>query len=243
MRPVNNCAFFFDLDNTLFNYEASFKKASLFAFNSIFVPQLNQLVDLEKWFRSYKGFCDLYWSSYETNKITKEEYRRNRLIASFIALNLPISFKEDALLRYQSLVEESIPAFVEPYPWIGKIWNRLNESCSHVGVISNGGSKLQREKLKKLRLNLSTATIYISSEISLAKPSAEVFTYAASKCSAKNYYYCGDSYEFDILPAVQAGWTGIWWNPEKRKGHIMDKNIQICHTSENLWNTFMKYIE
>ncbi|MDR7072733.1 putative hydrolase of the HAD superfamily [Fictibacillus barbaricus] len=175
--------------------------------------------------------------------MTREEYRRNRLISSFISMNLPISINDDMLLQFQYQVEKSIPSFVEPYPWIGKLWCKISKSCCQVGIISNGDSHLQRSKLEKLRLNLSTAAVYISSEISLSKPSPDIFTYAANQTNAKYYYYCGDSLEFDIFPAVQAGWTGIWWNPERRKFTGSDSRIQICQTPEKLMNTFMKYIE
>jgi putative hydrolase of the HAD superfamily len=240
---MNNSAFFFDLDNTLFDYEASFKKASLFAYTSIFASKFIHPISSEEWFQSYKKYCDMYWPDYENNLLTKEQYRRNRLESSFSSLNISISINDFQMKQFQLLVEENIPSSIKPFPWISKILNLVSHSGNELGVISNGSSKLQREKLRKLGLRFLDENIYISSELSFAKPSPEIFEYVACRGRSRQYIYCGDSFEFDIKPAVQAGWKGIWWNPEYRFFPVIEQGIEVCHSENDLLTSIKKYIE
>jgi HAD superfamily hydrolase (TIGR01549 family) len=242
MNDSNSKAFFFDLDNTLFDYEASFKQASLFAFKSIFYPVLENPVNIEEWFDTYKIYCDLYWPAYEDKKLTRDDYQRNRLVSSLTSLNIQ-PFNNRQLDDFRTLWEEKIPSFVTPYPWIKGIIDSLNNRGFEVGLITNGGSELQRKKLSRLGLSFLANNIFISSEISFAKPSLEIFEYVMGRTDAENFYYVGDSFTFDIKPAVEAGWTGIWWNPSRQ---VLDKTnplIVNCCTVNEFQEVIKKCIE
>jgi HAD superfamily hydrolase (TIGR01549 family) len=242
MNATNNRAFFFDLDNTLFDYEASFKQASLFAFKSIFYPVLMKPINAEEWFTAYKIYCDLYWPAYEDKILTREEYQRNRLVSSLLSLNIR-SVDIKRIDYFRKLCEEKIPSFVIPYPWIKEIINLIQMRGCVVGIISNGGSELQRKKLSMLGLSFSDNHIFISSELSFAKPSIELFQFVKSRTQAANFYYVGDSFSFDIHPAVKAGWTGIWWNPLKLIQAQTNSNIYNCSSANELRSVIRKCIE
>ncbi|MBY6035501.1 HAD family hydrolase [Fictibacillus nanhaiensis] len=241
MKVLKNSAFFFDLDNTLFDYEASFKQASLFAFHSIFYNEFTCHSNAAGWFDCYKTYCDLYWPQYEDGLITRQQYQRNRLVASLLSLNIK-TFTDSHIIHFQKLVEEKIPSFVVAYSWMKHIIEHLNDLGYKIGIITNGGSNLQRKKLSRLELSFPEKHIYISSEINVAKPSPKIFQYVKQRSRAQQFFYVGDSFEFDMMPAVQAGWKGIWWNPEQ-KLRIQDKNIYSCHCVNDLLDIFKKYIE
>lgn len=241
MNASNSKAFFFDLDNTLFDYEASFKQASLFAFKSIFSPVLKKPINAEEWFAAYKIYCDLYWPAYEDKKLTREEYQRNRLVSSLISLNIQ-SVDIKRIDYFRKLCEEKIPSFVIPYPWIKEIIDLIQRQGCVAGIISNGAYELQRKKLSMLGLSFSD-NIFISSELSCAKPSIEIFEYVKSRIHAAHFYYVGDSYSFDIHPAVKAGWTGIWWNPLKLTQAQTSTHIFNCHSANGLRSVIRKCIE
>lgn len=242
MNATISKAFFFDLDNTLFDYEASFKQASLFAFKSIFHPVLKKPINAEKWFDAYKIYCDLYWPAYEDKTLTREQYQRKRLVSSLKSLNIH-SVDINQVDYFRKLCEEKIPSFVIPYPWVKEIIESLYKRGFTAGIISNGGSELQRKKLTMLGLNFSENNIFISSELSFGKPSLEIFEYVKSRIHAANYYYMGDSFSFDIHPAVTAGWTGIWWNPLKQKQPQTNLHIFNCSSANELRSVFKKCIE
>lgn len=235
-------AFFFDLDNTLFDYEASFKKASLFAFRSIFSSgeQNNKLA--EKWFPHYKTFCDFYWQAYENAWITRKEYQKNRLLSSLRAVGIR-NVNDQEIQRYQQLFERNIHHFVELYPWIQDMIQILKHNKIMYGIISNGEADVQRNKIKYLNLDIPEKHIYISSEIKVAKPSPDIFHLVRKKMKASAFCYVGDSYSLDMVPAIQAGWTAIWWNPSMLDVTNDKVPHNICYSSDDLVETITRYIE
>lgn len=242
MECNQKTAFFFDLDNTLFDYEASFKKASLFAFRSIVG---NKEVDpdlAEKWFTYYKGYCDLFWPAYEKEIMSREEYQRTRLLSSMTALGLE-HYSDKQVKQYQELFEEKIHTFVEPFEWVNNLIQRLNQIGIITGIITNGESDLQRKKIKKLGLQIPEKEIYISSEINITKPNPEIFHFVRKQTKAKNLYYVGDAYEFDIKPAVVAGWTAIWWNPLKKPQQTVHPCVFNCSVGNELYQVIKKCTE
>ncbi|MCM3716809.1 HAD family hydrolase [Fictibacillus phosphorivorans] len=242
MNNSTSKAFFFDLDNTLFDYEASFKQASLFAFISILHPVLNKPINPEKWFKVYKTFCDLYWPAYEKKMLTREEYQRNRLVSSLLSFNIQL-FDQRQMDAFRKRFEEEIPSFVQPYPWVEEMINFIKMHGYVAGIISNGESVLQRKKLSMLGLSFSESHTYISSELSFAKPSIELFNYVKSKICAEQFYYVGDSFSLDIHPAIKAGWTGIWWNPSKQIPELLHPNLYNCQSADELNHVIKKCIE
>ncbi|MBN3556124.1 HAD family hydrolase [Fictibacillus nanhaiensis] len=235
-------AVFFDLDNTLFDYEASFKKASLFAFRCIFsIGEKNKKLE-EKWFPHYKSYCDLYWYAYERAWITRKEYQRKRLSSSLHAVGIN-NFSDKEIQQYQQYFEENIHYFVEPYPWIKEIIQLLNRKKITYGIISNGEAAVQRNKIKHLPFDIPEKHIYISSEIKVAKPSPEIFRVVSKRVEASAFYYVGDSYSLDIIPAVQAEWTAIWWNPSMLSVTHDKVPYHYCTSSDELIETITKCIE
>ncbi len=241
MQFAEKAAFFFDLDNTLFDYEASFKKASLFAFHTITNHKWKDTPFSEKWFIYYKAYCDLYWSSYEKEIMSRQEYQKKRLISSFKALGLK-SLCDVQVQQYQIIFEKSVPDEVEPFIWIKDIFQRLNQLGITIGIISNGDSVIQRNKINNLKLHIPEKYIYISSEINVAKPNPNIFNLVKDCTNADVYYYVGDAYELDIVPAVKAGWTAIWWNPLKHPA-ANSCSMFNCTTSSELIEVIRRCIE
>ncbi|WP_233096616.1 HAD family hydrolase [Fictibacillus halophilus] len=235
-------AFFFDLDNTLFDYEASFKKASLFAFRSIVSSdEINMNVE-GKWFSCYKTFCDFYWQAYEKGWINRKEYQRNRLLSSLRAIGLR-NFSNQEIERYQQLFEENVHLFVQPYSWVRDIFELLNRYEITHGIISNGEAAVQRNKIKHLQLAIPEEHIYISSEIKVAKPSPEIFHLVKRNTDGSDFYYIGDSYSLDMVPAIHALWTAIWWNPLKHSVTNDKRPHHTCYSSRALIEVITRYIE
>jgi putative hydrolase of the HAD superfamily len=80
------------------------------------------------------------------------------------------------------------------------------------GVVTNGGSALQRAKIKALGLEASLAVIAISEELGVAKPDPAIFHHALSviACPAEQAWFVGDNAEVDVRGAAAAGLTGFW---------------------------------
>ncbi len=78
-----------------------------------------------------------------------------------------------------------------------------------VGILTNGGSALQRAKLETHGLDEFVDEVVISSEVGVSKPDTAIFELAMERLSAEESMYVGDNFEDDIAPARDAGFTAI----------------------------------
>jgi 5'-nucleotidase len=83
------------------------------------------------------------------------------------------------------------------------------------GLITNGPSCLQREKLALLDLTPHLDIIVVDTEFGCPKPDPRIFEHAASLASLapEALLFIGDTPHADIAGAVGAGWTAVWINP------------------------------
>ncbi len=72
---------FFDLDHTLWDFEAN----SDIAFQTIF-KKYNVDIDLQKFLNYYRDINQNYWELYRNDKISKEELRIGRLKDTFVKI-------------------------------------------------------------------------------------------------------------------------------------------------------------
>jgi putative hydrolase of the HAD superfamily len=92
-------------------------------------------------------------------------------------------------------------------------------SESHVlGLVTNGASCLQREKLAASGLGDFFAAAVVSAELGVGKPDAAIFRHALAQldCDAAHAVMVGDSFSRDVEGAAAAGLGAVWVN---RLGH------------------------
>jgi putative hydrolase of the HAD superfamily len=98
---------------------------------------------------------------------------------------------------------------IKPYPDSVRILDALSRSTLARGVLSNGLTVKQAEKLVRLGLEraFTPGAIFISEEIGIAKPHPKIFLIACEKlCVApEEALYVGDHPTTDIDPAHEAG--------------------------------------
>ena len=84
--------------------------------------------------------------------------------------------------------------------------------CCRLGVISNGSSARQRQKLASVGILDRFAVVVISEDIGVAKPDPGIFEAAceAVGASPSACVLVGDRLELDALGARDAGLTGVW---------------------------------
>lgn len=104
-----------------------------------------------------------------------------------------------------------------------------------LGLVTNGLSDLQREKIHGGGLAPYFETIIISGDLGFGKPDPRIFHVALGQLnvSPKETVMIGDSLKRDIVGAQQAGLAGIWINrrlvePEKE----VQPDAQIANLSE-----------
>lgn len=83
-----------------------------------------------------------------------------------------------------------------------------------LGLITNGASCLQREKLATAGLSEYFNVVVVSAEFGVGKPDASIFKHALSQLGSDREHavMIGDSLARDVDGAIAAGLQGVWVN-------------------------------
>ncbi|XP_015610143.1 N-acylneuraminate-9-phosphatase [Cephus cinctus] len=109
-----------------------------------------------------------------------------------------------------------------------------------LGLITNGPSNAQWEKVRKLSLEQYFDVILVSGDLPWEKPEARIFE-EACKClgvRAENCIMIGDKLETDIIGGIEAGLAGTVWIPTVEKPRLSaddpKPNFTIIHITDLL---------
>jgi len=200
---------FFDLDHTLWDFDAN----SFLAFDTI-LKENHQTIDTLDFVEIYAPINQACWKLYQTDKITHDELRYQRLKQTFDALNYSISDNEiDAISnKYIALLPENNILFQD-----AKTVLKYLSGKYRLHIITNGFSTVQEKKLRNSRLENYFTTITNSEMAGAKKPNSIIFEYALSLANAsKNRsIMIGDCIEADVLGAINFGMQAIWFNPNQ----------------------------
>jgi putative hydrolase of the HAD superfamily len=95
----------------------------------------------------------------------------------------------------------------------------LKSKKYRLGIISNGSSVQQWNKIRKFNFEELFDVIVISQDIGYAKPAGEIFTFALAKvkANAEETVYIGDDFEKDVKGCYQADIMPCWYNVRKQR--------------------------
>ncbi len=200
---------FFDLDHTLWDYNAN-SSATLLEIIDVF--SLRSLVrDQEKWINDFSVFNDEVWNQYEKGILKKAELRQER----FRLLMETIGIGDEELVgRVSEFYLESGPLKKSLMPGVRECLTYLNGKYE-LHIISNGFSEVQLVKLQTCEIAHFFKSITTSEKVLAAKPDRRIFQEALkpNNASKKNSLYIGDNFEKDIVGAARFGIDQVWYNP------------------------------
>lgn len=212
---------YFDLDNTLFSYEYAFENAIQDCFQQLVDDWYHEGISIpniasDDWFDVFKYFSDFFWSDYEEGRLSQIDYRRKRYNETMRHFNMPVS-DQDADKFHQQFYQHALD-YVQPYPGLHRLLSFLLEKGVQLGIITNGKHKLQMAKIHKLRLQkyISDDNIFVSECVGVAKPNAAIFHRAHRPNQKEKALFVGDSWELDVVGAIDAGWQAIYLNTQSR---------------------------
>lgn len=215
---------FFDLDHTLWDFD----KNSAFAFDRIFKVKGFD-ISLQDFLNIYIPRNQHYWKLYQVNQISHEDLRYYRLKDVFDVLNFEVS---DQLI-YQ-LSDEYItylPEYNHLFDGAIELLDYLKPNYQ-LHIITNGFSQAQDKKLSNSNIGHYFETITNSEIAGQKKPNPIIFEYALKTANAlkEESLMIGDSFEADILGALNFGMDAIFFNESK----IDNKHevLQINHLLE-----------
>ncbi len=197
-------AVFFDIDDTLYDTSGFAKLARKAALNAMIDAGLplshDDAYTLLREIIKEKG------SNYDRhlNVLTKRVFGEEKplLIAIGMITYHNVKF---ALLR---LFPETMSTLIH-----------LKAHGYHLGVISNGLTIKQYEKLVRLGLHHFFDSVVTSQQANVEKPDIAIFEMAMEKmgCKAENSIMIGNSFSDDILGAINAGMSAVYLTPELKE--------------------------
>ncbi len=197
---------FFDLDHTLWDFEAN----SDVAFETIFKMH-NVTVDIHKFLKNYRIINNKYWKLYREDKVTKAELSFGRLNDTFKTIKYTVT---------PSLIHNLSKSYIDVLPNNNKLFEGAIEILNYLKpkyelhIITNGFNEVQYKKLVNSGLSGYFDKVITSEEAGVKKPNPIIFNYALKKANAKvqESVMIGDNWEADIMGAKEIGFDVIFCN-------------------------------
>lgn len=223
-------ALLFDIDDTLYDLAQPFYRAYEEVFlkedvvNADGVYRKSRDADwMERLFLASRKYSDQIFALAQEREISEEEmfiYRIRQALADFgkvISDQKAMEFQK-AYETYQ--LQITLSATVR----------KLLKLCRDrfvLGVITNGLSVHQRNKIKTLRLEayIPKENIFVSGEVGVPKPDPKIFAHALQHLGIAPAQACfiGDSYAHDIVGAKNAGLSAVWF---RRRDALASYGVQ-----------------
>ncbi|MDR2917488.1 MAG: HAD family hydrolase [Tannerella sp.] len=181
---INSRSFFiFDLDDTLYP-EADFLKSGYREVANYLQPVIRK--DL------YDQMIDWYKNGIHAFSSVVEEYGDATItvdkLLSVYRLHFPdIRLRRDASVFIRRLQEYNVP----------------------MGLITDGRSITQRNKLKALKIEDCFKDIIISEEFGSEKPDEKNYNFFPDKYPDTHFFFFGDNLNKDFIIPVKSGWTSF----------------------------------
>ena len=204
---------FFDLDHTLWDFE----KNSGLAFNEIFI-ELNFPFSLDVFLKFYNPINHAQWKLYRENKITQEDLRFNRLNKTFEKLNYSAS------IGLIDKISEQYITYLSTFPHLFEGAIELLEALKNrfrLHIITNGFDKVQQFKIENSGIESFFEFVFTAEKVGFKKPHPEIFIQSLKtvNTTAEASIMIGDSFEADILGALNQGMQAIHFNSHNEEVH------------------------
>ncbi len=216
----------FDVDNTLFDFDAAELKALAHTF-----PQFGHAYTSEIG-EAYHRINRELWQAFERGEITAVQLRTTR----FQRLFQTIGFQADPA-AFSDVYLGNLATFPDLIAGADELIPRLSRT-HQLALITNGLSDVQRPRLAASPIGGYFTAVTISDEIGVAKPDAGIFdaAFTAMGQPAKSdVLIIGDSLTSDIRGGVDYGIDTCWYNPAgKSNPNGLTPTYEICHLQEML---------
>ncbi|MGQ3676836.1 YjjG family noncanonical pyrimidine nucleotidase [Tenacibaculum discolor] len=201
---------FFDLDHTLWDFDRNSK----LTFQQIFEEQKIN-IPIHDFLEAYIPVNLRYWKLYREDKVEKSALRYHRLKETFDSLEYKVS---DNLIN---LISEDYIRYLPNFNYLFddaiEVLQYL-EKKYHLHIITNGFEEVQNLKLEKSGIHTFFREIITSECVGVKKPNPKVFEFALGKAGAKAHQsvMIGDSYEADVMGAINSGMRAIHFSQENK---------------------------
>jgi len=201
---------FFDLDHTLWDFEANAKE-TLQELCEVNALGEKGVTDFEQFFKRYSYHNEQLWLRYTNGTIRQDELRWKRM---WLCL-LDFKIADEPLARSLAVqFLERLPNRKNLFPYTVEILEYLKEKKYILHLITNGFESVQHNKLSNSKLTEYFEEVITSEKANSLKPNKEIFEFALQITGAKSSesIMIGDNIDADIKGAMNAGMDTVFVN-------------------------------
>ena len=209
---------FFDLDHTLWDFEANARATLEILYEDLGLEAIG-VNDFELFYKNYLIHNDMLWERYRKGFIKQEELRVKRMRLAL----LDFKIADEALSQKMNIqFLDLLPTRTILFPHTKKILQWLADKNYELHLITNGFEKVQHSKLKYSGLDIFFKEVITSEGSNSLKPNKEIFEYAFHKTNANpaTSIMIGDTIEVDIQGAINAGIDQVFVNHQNIQTEI-----------------------
>jgi YjjG family noncanonical pyrimidine nucleotidase len=214
----------FDLDGTLFDYDAAEAKALRKTFKDFCLPFKDHVIS------TYRKLNAHLWKQFENGTLSQRVIKVRRFEQLGDALNITFDTKEFSHKYLLHLAEGT-----DLIDGARHIVEFLADKADLV-LITNGLTIVQRPRVTNSGLENYFREVIISEEVGYAKPDAKIFDITFERLNfpnKKSALIIGDSLSSDIAGGVNFGIDTCWFNPDSLPKDIdYECTYIIKHLSE-----------
>ncbi len=203
---------FFDLDHTLWDFEANKNEVLKLLWTEYFSGKSARFPEFRQAFDAHN---ETLWADFRAGKVAREDLRWKRFARALLDLRLP----DDKLsLRLSDRFLQLLPQQKTLLPYAIELLEYCRENRYPMAIITNGFDATQRLKLRAAGIEDYFTEVFSSENCGRPKPHCDIFQMAQKEAGAPapaNCLMIGDSLEADILGAQAAGWKTVFYNPGK----------------------------
>lgn len=196
--------FFFDLDDTLFDFHAAEHRAVSLTLTHFGIAPTEEMCAL------YSKLNLEQWKRLEKGEITRAEVKINRFARFFEQTGLAVS-PEDAAKFYETRLSEGYFFMPGALELIQSLYGRYR-----LYIVTNGTARVQQGRIADAGIEKYFDGIFISELIGADKPSKAFFEACFEKIPdfhKEKTVLIGDSLSSDIRGGKNAGLFTVWYNP------------------------------
>lgn len=204
---------FFDLDHTLWDFDANARIALKTIYEQFNFRQLG-IQDFKHFSKTYEYHNDLFWERFRKGWVDREALRWKRLWHTFI----------DYRIFHKALAKEASETYLSILPHQTILLNHtmdVLEYCHSKGyelaIITNGFKDTQELKVEKSGIAHYFQHMITSEDVQWVKPHREIFDKAMEimQTAPEKSLMIGDSLEADVMGAAALNMDQVFFNPKK----------------------------
>lgn len=220
---------FFDLDHTLWDFDANAKIALTEMYSFFNLEQL-QVAPFESFYRQYLHHNQILWDRYHKGYITSEELKWRRMWRTLLEFKIG---DEKLAREISESFLEVLPVQKGLFPHTIEILDYLTQKKYQLHLITNGFEKVQWRKLNNSGLHRYFQHVITSEASNSLKPKKEIFDYALKKTGALvgDSIMLGDNLDADIQGAINFGMDSVFVNHLKLTTEL-SPTFTITHLKE-----------